>query len=336
LKLTSKSPEDNILQQVKDGEDLPPLEIMFEAFVLELNSRQNQSKQPLKIKIIPKFIKSGDQHQYTYVKFVAVMARRGKIKIGAKEIEIVLAHDPYITSHFDNPMTGLYLEDDIWKLETYLCTMRNVNGKLYSFSATPDGSQLMVRPYEGEYGFLEVGKTAGNLNEAKFTAGSLLDGQRIICLEDCPREDGKIKIPVGNYQPLILIMKSEKLDICFNTRVFTLITDWEEKNKVDMQNILIADDTPFAFDFTHETQVEFSRPQVNEEFKPGEEVSVASMINIPEMDLKLMGLHDPTAKFISGTAFGLGERTMTASIHPVVKITNSNGTVMHEGIMPFG
>ncbi|MFC1783319.1 hypothetical protein ACFL02_07005 [Planctomycetota bacterium] len=334
LKPTSKSSDENLLQLVKEGEDLPPLEIMFEAFTLVLSSGRVQRGQPEEIKIIPKFIKSGDQHQFTYVMFVAAAARRGKIKLGSKEMEVILARYPYITSRFNSLISGLYLDDE-HEPDPFLCTMRNIDGKLYNFSASPDGNRLFVRSYEGDFGFLEVGKTAGELKDAKFTAGSLVGRRNIVSLEDCPKEGDKIKIPAGNYRPNVLLMKSEKLAICLSGQAM-MGGQFEEEGAGDQNNIQITPDKPFAFDFTHETEVEFIRPQVNEVFKPGEEVRVASMINIPDMDLQLMAIHDPTAKYVSGVGFGSGKRSIIASIHPVVKIINSSGMVMHEGKMPFG
>ncbi|MCP4708270.1 MAG: hypothetical protein GY869_06575 [Planctomycetes bacterium] len=306
-----------------------PTDITFETLTITLTSsrsgRGSRDATPTEIKLIPEFTSYGDD--FTNVSLIPATARRGKIKIGDQELNVYLARSPYITSSFNNPNTGLYFGADYDYLGV-LGKIRKINGKLYQFSASRDGSRLIVAPYEGEYGIFQIGNIAGKLKNAKFDEGQLISRRTLIDLKDCPTDGDKIKIPIGNYSPMSLNFVSDILGTNFS----------QANPDADAAfNLNITADKPFTFDFSHKLKIVFDSPDNMHQLKPGENLSVSAMMNIPDLNMQMMGLDDRTKPTKTGITFADGtEYIRYASLDPDVKITNASGKVVAEGKMPFG
>ncbi len=318
----------NVVEIVRPQNIRRPSEVTFEALTLTLSSgRGGRGSRggTAEIKLIPKFTRYNDR--IVNVSFVPDTARHGKIKIGDKELDVVLARSPYITSRLNSPNTGLYIGTD-YEIYSVLGKMRNIDGKLYRFSASRDGGQLMVAPYEGEYGLLQVGSGAGELKDAKFDGGILISRRNLIDLDDCPTDGNKIKVPVGDYRPMSLDMVSEKLGTSFYQ---------EDTDAEDSFNLQITADRPFIFDFSHSLKVVFDSPEEMAPLKPGDQLRVSAMMHVPDLNFKMMGLDDRTKQTKTGVVRPDGtEYIRYASLDPDVKITNASGKVVAEGKMPFG
>jgi len=322
----------NVAEIVKPQNVMRPTEITFETLSITLTSsragrggRGGRTATPTQIKLIPKFTRYGDD--FTNVSIVPATARRGKIKIGESELNVYLARSPYITSSFNNPNTGLYFGADYDYLGV-LGKIRKIDGKLYQFSASRDGSRLSVAPYEGEYGFLQLGKTAGELKNAKFDEGQLVSRRILIDLKDCPVDGDKIKIPVGDYNPMSLNFVSDSLGTYFSQANPGADTAF---------NFKITTDKPFIFDFANSLKIVFDSPDDMAQLKPGARLSVSAMMNIPDLNLQMMGLDDRTKQTKTRITLSDGtEYIRYAALDPDVKITNASGKVVAQGKMPFG
>ncbi|KPK75770.1 MAG: hypothetical protein AMJ79_09795 [Phycisphaerae bacterium SM23_30] len=302
-------------------------EVTFESFTLKMS--YGRRGREVEFKLIPKLSRYGERPPS--INFTSAVGRRGTIKLGEQEMEVVLAQSPYITGAFNNPNTGLFMGS---RYESYavLGKMRFIDGKIYTFGASSDGRQLRVSPYEGEFGLLQVGQAAGELKGAKFTGGVLLSRSNIIDLKDCLRQGNDVKLPVGDYRPLSLEVESEKLGTAFSQAA----TDDEEAED-DILTLPIRADQPYAFDFTHQLQVQFEDPPEDQAMKRGDRLRVTAMIHVRGLNLKLMGLDDRTQKTDTGLKRADGTAYIRyASLDPEVKITSASGKMVAEGKMPFG
>ena len=317
----------NVVEAVRPQNIQRPTEITFETLTITLAaSRAGRAATPTEIKLIPRFMRYNDD--VTNVSFVPAAARRGKIKIGPTEFDVYLARSPNITTSFNNPNTGLYLGED-YEMYGVLGKIRKIEGQLYLFSAARDGSQLIVAPYEGEYGALQIGNIAEQLKNAKFAGGQLLTRSALIDLKDCPADGDKIKIPVGDYAPMSLEFVSDTLGTSFSQA---------DPDADAPYSLKITADKPYIFDFSHKPKVVFAEPDDLAQLKPGEQLSVSALMHVPDLNLQMMGLDDRTQPMKTGIILSDGaEYIRYPSLdHPIIKITNAAGKVVAQGAMPFG
>jgi len=102
-------------------------------------------------------------------------------------------------------------------------------------------------------------------------------------------------------------------------------------------SLKITADKPHIFDFSHKLKVVFAGPDDMAQLKPGARLSVSAMMNIPDLNMQMMGLDDRTKQTKTGITMSDGEEYIRyASLDPIIKITNASGKVVAEGKMPFG
>lgn len=108
-----------------------------------------------------------------YLRLYPASARRGKIRVGNQEYTAILSYPDGFTGRLDLPQTRLELipageepaRRQLSRDLKWLCAMREVDGVLYRFSATPSGDELRVGPYRGDYGVLEVSAGGKDLRD---------------------------------------------------------------------------------------------------------------------------------------------------------------------------
>ncbi len=267
--------------------------------------------------------------QYKYLSFIVPTARRGKIEIGGKEFEAVLAQSPFVTGRYDLPATGLHLDGATEPL-SFLSYWRRIDGTFYILSATPAGDELTVRAYDGAFGSLEAGPGRRNI-ETSLERGYILNRDVMLDLGKCEKIDGKVQVPVGDYMPLQLQARLGQLRVGLRAD----LSSPREEGKAPVLGIQIRQDKPFVLDFSTEPQVVFRNPAPKQRIKLGEQLKAEAVVRDSVLDVLIAGLEDTTKK----------ERTIETpdgpydiyqSLDPTVRITNSSGECVAEGPMPFG
>ncbi len=267
--------------------------------------------------------------QYRYLSFIVPTARRGKIEIGGKEHEAVLAQSPFITGRYDLPATGLHLDGATDPLP-FLSHWRRIDGTFYVLSATPEGDQLTVRAYDGAFGSLEVGPGRRSV-ETSLERGYILNRDVMLDLGKCEKTDGRLKVPVGDYMPLQLQARLGELRIGLRAD----LSSPREEGKAPVLGIQIRQDKPFVLDFSAEPQVVFRNPASKQRFKLGEQLKAEAVVRDPMLDALITGLEDTTKKRQTVQTSG-GPYDLYESLDPTVRIVNSAGECVAEGPMPFG
>ena len=282
------------------------------------------------VKIIPQLRQFAASNR---VSFIVPTARRGKIKLGSKEYEAVLSQASMLTGRYDRPTVYLYLGSDMESMPL-LCGWRYVDGTFYILSPTPAGDKLTVTPYTGPFGVLEVAANGADATEGKVELGWLVSKDAIIDVGKCPREDGRPKVPVGDYKPFRLAIRRGELRVGFALNTQQLD---EAPAEPPVFAIRVREGRPYVFDFSGEPEVVFKSPAAGERFKAGGQLKVEAFIYDPDMDVLIAGLEDTTRKL--GDPIKLPDGTdyqRYQSLDPVVKITDSAGECVAEGKMPFG
>lgn len=302
-------------------------EVAFDYLQFDLD--YGPAKPAVPLKVIPRFMLMSTRPMVT---FALPTARKGKIKLGSKEFEAVLAQSMAISGSYASPMTGLFLGETPDALP-FLCGWRNIDGTLYTLSSTASGDKLTVTAYTGPFGLFEVaGDSDGK--EGKVELGYLLSEDAIIDIGKCPKEDGQPKIPVGDYRPLRLGVRLGDLRVGLG---IALLEAGETPTKPPAFGIKIRENKPYVLDLASKPEIVFKTPAVDERFKVGSEIKVEALVYDPKMDASIAALEDATRKIGENIKLPDGtEYERFESIDPMVKITNSSGECVAEGKMPFG
>jgi len=286
-----------------------------------------------------------------YIRFLLPVARKGDIRIGSREYTAVLAQSDLITGRFDRPATGLYLTPKDGKAEArsvwggeWLSMMRKADGQLYTIKASPTGDKLFVEPYQGDYGFFEVGPGGRNIDKLGASGLLLSEGESLFTLgevashfsaEKTPRQ----RLPEGNYQPMMLTVDFGRLEVSLMPNY--IAEDGTERADVKPAfNIAVRKDKPFVLDFSNKPEVTFISPRPEETFKPGDEVDISAMLVDQKLDLMIRDIKDTTKKERELTYTDDQGNPVTvpsyASLDPKVTIKDSTGKQVASGTMPFG
>lgn len=301
-------------------------EIAFEYLEFNLDYGKNEESWP--VKVIPKFrqIRATDR-----IYFIIPTARKGKIKLGSKDFDVVLSQCSMIAGRYDRPSTGLYIENNHDSIPV-ISFWRFVDGKFYMLSSTANGDKISVRPYTGDFGIFEVGGNSDS-ETGKVELGYLVSRNSVIDIGTCPQEDGNPKIPVGDYRPLRLAVRRGQLRIGLG---LNLPQPGEEPKALPIPGIKIRKDKPYVLNFLGKPEILFRNPAASERIKVGDEIKVEAMIYDSEMDVIIVSLEDTTKKTGSVNLPNGTVLEMFQSIDPNVVIRNSSGQVATDGRMPFG
>ena len=85
--------------------------------------------------------------------------------------------------------------------------MRNVDGVLYQITATPNGDELRVGPYGGDFGILKVApankevKECGAVGVLMGKEKSVIFGAPAVTYPPPEPKEPEHKLPVGDYSP---------------------------------------------------------------------------------------------------------------------------------------
>jgi hypothetical protein len=322
---------------------------IFEDLVVPLDFGAGLGNRP--VRLIPRL--RGFEPDRAYVEFVPAVARKGKISIGEHEYTASLRQTRMISGRFDRPVVNLEITpvsgpapSRLSLSSNWLCAMRELDGRPYTFSATPLGDELIVKPYQGDYGVLRVGPggraitklgmlgelvskdmlvTAGNVTAVTFPA-------------EFPREH---RLPVGDYTPLRAALDYGRLKVRIHALglAFPEPADDGEPRPQAAYAIQVRKDKPFVLELSGKPAVMFAAPRKNQTFKPGDEVKLEALLTEPSLGVMIAGLWDSSRKR-GEIKIRDGAKEIALPdyerLDPTVVICDSSGKQVAEGKMPFG
>ena len=294
------------------------------------------------VQIMPRLTVSVyDQEESKQVTFVRTRLYAGDIKLGGESYRAQLGNDHIIRGRLDLPGTALVLtpKDDGSRLGWWggdrLMAAHKVRGRFFTFSASPTGEELTVRPYQGDLGTFEIGpagraitnlSVAGSL-EAKELAvpvgGDLKDGS--------PRPARRCQLPVGDYLPNYITVEFGRLRLNMSQNYHSEGKPRDRGGRAKVYGLTIRKDQPYVLDFSNKPDVMFASPARDQRFKPGDSVEVKAVLVDPKLDFMIRGLEDTTRQKAAAESRG-----RNLSLDPKVLITRASGEKVAEGVMPFG
>ncbi|MCP4263941.1 MAG: hypothetical protein GY774_41510 [Planctomycetes bacterium] len=312
---------------------------------LEFALDRGPAKLPVPLKVIPQSImcltylpeasrinpKSTMWSEHPRISFTLPTVRRGTIRIGSQKFEAVLSQSTTITGSYSSPTTRLEMDHRRHNTRYLLCRWHYVDGTFYILSSTPSGDKLTVTPYTGPFGVLEVGTEGRNVKEGKVESGHLVSKDALINVGRCPRVDGKLRIPVGDYRPLYLDLRLGDLSFGLCT---TLAKVEEAPSDPPKFPIRIRQDKPCVINLSSKPKIVFRKPDAGQRFKVDSEIRVKPLIHDPAMDASIFKLLD-TRREIRQDRNALEILwDVDQRIEPTVEFTNSSGEHVAWGKIP--
>lgn len=313
---------------------------------LKLNLGPNGGS-PAPVEIMPRLLLTGDDKEtYRFMFFVRTHFYEGDIKVADEKFHAQLGNDYAISPGFDFPGTALVLSGEKSSFDWWggdrISAMHKVDGRFYSFSASPVGDELTVHPYPGDLGTFEIGPGTRKLTNANFSltgsfeardwaiavGGDIKDGR--------PVEASRCQVPAGDYLPEFLTLQFGRLRIQLSQNYHSEGKRQNRDGRPNVYGITIRKDRPYVLDFSNQPDVMFTSPTNNQRIKPGDTLMVAAVLVDPKLDIMIRRLEDTSRKLTKdaeGKTLGY-ERNL--SLDPKVVITRANGEKVAEGVMPFG
>lgn len=303
-------------------------------------------------RVLPRLnIQESEGKDYSTLSFVATVARQGRIRIGSREYDALLAQPHAISGRYDGAGAEMTLTpvgssrplDSGWGLER-VGAMHRVDGKYYTASVTPLGDKLTVKPYRGDLGVLKLGPGKRDLKKLSLD-GSLYSETSAVAVGET---DGLLRLvtpgtaecrlPVGDYLPGYMRIEYGRLRLSLSCNYHS------DGRPRDMERprvyaIQIRKDKPFVLDFSNKPEVIFASPAKDQTLKPGDTLRVAAVLTDPGLDIMIRGLNDSGRKQKEVYKLADGKEhsyERPLSLDPRVTITNSSGKQVAEGKMPFG
>ncbi|UCE48362.1 MAG: hypothetical protein JSW47_22545, partial [Phycisphaerales bacterium] len=300
---------------------------------LELDLDRGPEKPPAPVKVMPRLtLMSVGSTAHAMVSFVTPTARKGQIKLGSQEFDAVLSQMT-ISGTYASPTTALFMGETPTAMPL-LCGWRKVDGTFYTFSSTPSGDRLTVTPYTGPFGGLEVSAPGTGGKSGTAELGYLIGENAMLDISKCRTDDGKLRIPVGDYRPFRLALRIGDLRVGFG---LTMPSAGEAPVGPPKFPIKIRENQPCVMNLGSDPEIVFRSPAAGQRFKVGSEIKVEAVVNDPAVGASLSALDDTTRK--TGAAMKMPDGTeyqRFQSIDPMVTITNSAGERVAQGKMPFG
>jgi hypothetical protein len=240
----------------------------------------------------------GDQG-YITLAFVATKARKGEILMAGRRFSVTIVNSYPLGTRWDRPGTVVKLETrngptslPSWWGADRLLALHEFHETLWRLGTTPEGDQLIVEPYRGDFGTLQVG-AARKLAWTKTVVGSLRGQDRAVAVGDnsdiIPKPVSSARIPVGRYTPAYLTVRYGPLLIDVSENYHS---DGKprQRDTPAAHNIDVRKDETFLLNFSRRADVLFTSPARSTRVKAGAELRVMAVLVDPKLDIMIRGL----------------------------------------------
>jgi hypothetical protein len=340
------------LMYLDGGQQQPPSvekeRMAFEPVAIDVDYGPGVGVRPFKV--FSWFVLSSGQ-KTPVLRFAAATARKGPIKIGKGEFEVLLVQN-VLTGRFDTPTTALSIMPSskangrgavvAYNAESMLGMLQQNGDDFFTITATPLGDKLTVELYRGPFGVFKVAPGKGKAknvtfqglfrsNKASCYAGQSPTNPSAKMVTEC-------KLPVGDYPTFYLTIDYGGMNVSIGSNYYSQ----QQPGSPPSHGIQICADKPCVLDFGKKPDIIFQSPAADKPLKRGTDVRVATILVDPKADIMVRGLTDPkrTTKETFKYRVGKEERVFTYnkvfSYDPTITITNSAGKKVAEGVMPFG
>jgi hypothetical protein len=319
---------------------------VFEPLLIEFDFGPDGKR---RVEILPRLAVSVyDGPEYKNLTFIRTRLFRGDIKVAGQKYSVLLGNDYFISGRLDTPGAALILSRENgaagmarWWGGDRLMALHRIEGRFFSFAASPTGDRLFVRPYGGDVGTFAIGPGQRKLDKLTVT-GSLQGQDKAVAVgadnpdDAWPKAARACEVPAGDYLPSYLTIEYGRLRINVSQNYHSEGKARDRGAQPPVYGFHIRKDKPCLLDFSNQPEVMFASPAAGSPLKRGDTLLVAAVLVDAKLDFMVRGLEDTTRKQnkdSDGKALGY-ERNV--SLDPKVVIKRSDGKVVAEGAMPFG
>ena len=224
-----------------------------------------------------------------------------------------------------------------------LGVMREVEGVLYQFAASPSGDELRVGPYRGDVGIVKIvpldkeAKSYGLLGVLQGKERSVVFGGPAMSNPPPEPTVAEHKLPVGDYAGYFIDLKVGKVEATLRQQSYYAPRPSGGETPMSVH---VSKDKPLVIDFSQKPKVEFTTPAPGTPVKAGDTVMIRALLVEPTLEARFLSLEDKTRKTGELKYMGADGKPLAmarfASMDPDIAILDSTGKKVAEGKMPFG
>jgi hypothetical protein len=321
------TPRADVARKVRLGPSSSAGDVWFDSLAVRLAADDNSAR---RLELWPHLLIYGDNGaSRAYVFFIGAKAHQGVIQIGEQKFTAVLGYNQTIKGWLDQPETALHLlpADDpargrpAWRGGMQLSALHRRGDTYYRFAATPAGDKLYVWPYPGPLGTLEIGAGGRSVGDLSMS-GSLSSRDASVSLSAelavlpiTPVRSSRL--PAGDYG-------ADLLSVTYGQLRFMVLRNGHAdgrprgRTQGEVYPIKIRADQPFVLDFSSKPQVLFASPARDLRLRPGEELNVKAVLIDPALDIMFRSISKGN------------------ELEPKVVVKRADGSILAEGVMPFG
>jgi len=299
------------------------------------------------IELLPCVWKHGDR--IILVRFLPARAYTGRFEAGGSSYDAFLGYRYTLRDPLHDPTSTLCLVAQDGRRASspdaeQLNVMPLLGGRYYGFSCTPAVDRLVVRPYDGPLGTLELGP--GGRDTRKLQMAGALCAPGFIVTTGSPFDERSpfqgvrhCEIPVGDYCAGYLTVEMDRVRFSISNNPFPDASGRTRIGKDLIRGITIRADKPFVLDFSHRPVVMFNRPAGNDPVTRGSAVRIEAILVEPVLNTVMRDLADLTRSETKLYTTPQGKEATyegAPALHPRVTIARADGEIVSQGIMPFG
>ncbi len=250
--------------------------------------------------------------------YVAEYIRRADVTLGGTQCWVFLANQ--FPGNYDDMNATQVIEYGPGRVAPYAqYNLWSINGDVYRLPPSPRGETLSVEEYVGEKGTIAVemdGAWKGitvKLIAVSGTTPFLMAGGRLL------EESGEFAVPAGHYGPLWLIITKGAASCS---------ADWSDAVRSEPGNLQVSEKGRARVVLAAAPEVVFTKPEKDQPVRPGENVDCEALFESPESGLRIRGV---SVRSDAADAVRDSKRN-----EPQVTVRDAAGSVIAEGVMPFG
>ncbi len=268
---------------------------------------------------------------------------RSQVTIGGKDLTAYVVDLPGRQEQ-TNPEKILYLYPKnhkptdrplYWRTNDPMQSYQQIDGVLYTCSMNEDLSSLIATPYQGDSGTLDFACGDRTVKETIVANCMLRSKGKSFTFNDLSGDS--CTVPVGDYTSTYLTVDYDALKVSASDSRYR---DAAQTEKKAMKTLKIERNQTLTLDFPGKPKVLFTKITNDKEFKPGDEIEMATVLVDPKMNMMVSRLYDTSQKETRDVKDRDGNVMQTYEVNkalvPTVRITRADGTVVAEGQMPFG
>jgi hypothetical protein len=180
-----------------------------------------------------------------------------------------------------------------WLGSERLRALHQIGDQFWRLSTTPSGSQLIVEPYAGGLGTIEIG-LAGQPPQSATFDGSLFARDKAVAVGE-PGQSGACrgvrtwKVPAGDYAP-------RTLSIYCGSSIFWIAGDDSSgamsarRGTASAYPWRIRENEIFTLEFADKPEILFASPPEGARLRPGAELKVVPVVVDPKLNARIQGL----------------------------------------------